>query len=169
MTFKQKRSYKRKARRLMISAYIVLALFVLLIISSIWWVSKFNEPAFGLQNQSTQMLVFIIVFVSFPFTGLLLGIFSSWNTMERRTYLRNIREWRERNYFRIILDLVERGLLVKTISYYNSMPQGVIRDHTYAILVNEFSKSSDPKLAEQGREKMKEMKEQYDPAKVEFK
>lgn len=169
MNFKQKRLYKRRSKRLMIAAYIVLALFVLLIASSIWWVSKFDTPAFGIKTESTQMIVFIVIFVSFPFTGMILAMFSSWDSGERRRYLLNIRKWRTRNFFQIILDLVEKGRLQESISYHNSMDQGEMRSHLFAVLVREFSKSNDPELVEIARKKLKETRSRFDPAKVEFK
>ncbi|MFA5366667.1 MAG: hypothetical protein WC333_02185 [Dehalococcoidia bacterium] len=151
----------------MIAAYGLLILFVLLIASSIWWVSKYHTPAFGIKTEN-QMISFIIIFVAFPFTGLLLAMFSMWDKGARMDYMRNIKEWRTRNFFQIILDLVERGQLQESISYHNSMSQGEMKSHLFAVLVREFSKSNDPELNEIAKKKLKEVRSTYDPAKVKF-
>ena len=153
----------------MIVAYCVLATFILVIASAIWWVSKFHEPAFGLESSSNQMGVFIFFFAALPFTGLLFAIFSSWDKNARINYLCKLKEWREMNFFRIILRMIESGLLKETIPYYNSLPQGKLRDYLFAILITEFIKSNDPVLSEQGKDKLSKILEVNDPAKVEFK
>jgi hypothetical protein len=165
--FKEKRQSKKRAKSFLIIAYGIMIMFIIIIIIGILYVSTYHKPIIN-PEKNLKLITFFLIFMGLPFLSIMFAMFSINNLNKRKIYLRNIREYRKRKFFLIVLDLIENNLIMKAIDYYNSIPQGKLKDYLFAILIYESRNSGDQKFVEEGKQKMREIKELYSPDKVNF-
>ncbi len=162
MTYKQKHRNKRRARVFLTLAYSTLVLFVAFIVFAIWYGMVHHEPVFH------SPVAIAVAMTSLPLLALVFGMISTFNANDRMAYLRSIKEWREKRHFQITVEHLLAGDIRGSLPYYESMPQGKMRDILYGAVVFLGHTLEDQKLADACIERIRILREKSDPSKVEF-
>ncbi len=157
MTFKKKRRSKKMAK---LFAWLTLATFVLYVALM---VAIITLPILVKSNKAAVFIVTIPIM-----TMIVLWFVSMNSAMTRGFYLKKIKEWRERRFFQITVEHILAGDLQGSFRYYESIPQGLLRDYLYAVIIFTGHTSDDQELAEKCRQRIKSLREKFAPETVKF-
>ena len=158
MTFKKKRRSKKLARLFTWLTWTTLILYAGFITFAI-----IHAP---LVNTSIEALFVVmgplIVMVTLWFTGMSYS-------MTRNAYMRSIREWRSRNFFRVTLTMILAGEnILKIEPYYGCIRTEGLREIIQGMYIHSLYVSDDPATAERGRMRIENLLAKHDPDTVEF-
>jgi len=166
MNFKTKRKYKKYANIFFILAYLMAIIFFMIMASMVLYaikVSKSDSPILIL----TLLLSPIILSMVFGFIG------SAYRN-ERLFYKAKIKEYRQRKFFKQIINLIKINNFKDAKNIYNTLITEkeykrflypyIVAASIYAYAYTE----SDIERSRYGEEKLQAVLEFYDPNKIEF-
>jgi hypothetical protein len=161
--FKLKRRYKT----LTWLGYLSIAFFALFLTSTII-----------IRNHSTGdwtaswIVISLMVGLLLPlFAGMMFTFYAGFSRQQLVIYKRNIRVYRARKFATTIISLIQEDKIQEAVNLYISnkyYPESTLDDYLYGMLIARCQGSTVEKLHRVGQRKMDEVKEKFDPAKVEF-
>jgi uncharacterized membrane protein (DUF485 family) len=158
MTFKKKRRNKKMARLFAWLTWTTLILYAGFITFAI-----IHAP---LMNTSIEAM---IVVMGPLIVMVILWFVSMQCSMKRNIYMRSIREWRNKNFFRITLTMILAGEEPSKITpYYGSISRGFLQDFITGMFVHSMYVSEEPRFAEIGRDRVEDLLARHDPDAVKF-
>jgi hypothetical protein len=126
---------------------------------------------FGTTFNSPIVLITALTLLVVPlFGGLMFTMLSQSCRQQLYSYKNGIHQYRARKFFITIMKLIEAGEINKAVDLYRvvHMPEKVLDDMLYCILITECKYADDDKLKVVGQTKTNKLKEVFDPAKIKF-
>lgn len=105
------------------------------------------------------------------FLGLILGSHAQFSRQRLLMYKRDIRVYRARQVATRVINLIQEDKIQEAVDLYISMkyyPEGTLDDYLYGMLIARAQCSTIEKLQKVGQRKMDEVKEKFNPAKVQL-
>ena len=161
--FKLKRRYKT----LTWLGYLSLLFFVLFLTTTII-IRNHSEGEWN----NPVIIISIMVGLLLPlFMGMLFAFYAGFSRQQLLIYRKDIRVYRARKVATTVINLIQEDKIQEAVDLYISMkyyPESTLDDYLYGMLIARCQGSTVEKLQKVGQRKMDEVKEKFNPAKVEL-
>jgi RsiW-degrading membrane proteinase PrsW (M82 family) len=161
MEASKKRSLKRKAKRCLITGYLLALLSITLLIVTII-VRNNTEGEWG----NATVITFLCCFMLPLFAGLVFAVFSGMYKAELQVYKSMIIRKRARRAFIWILDAFKAGEFRKALDIYTDYNVGcekVMSDILYGIVLGEIRNNPDPDWQKKANDRLDKLREIFNP------
>ena len=163
----RKRQLKKRYKTLMWLGYLCVAFFALFLTTII--IVRSHSTG---DWTAPWIVIFLMTGLLLPlFAGLVFGMYASLARNELLKYKRNIQVYRARWFAIEAIEYLQDGEIQQAIDEYikcNWYPEKTLDDYTYGMLIMACHLSKEDKHHKQGLHRINEMKDRFDPAKVEL-
>jgi len=105
------------------------------------------------------------------FAGMMFTFYAGFSRQRLLIYKKDIRVYRARQVATRVINLIQEDKMQEAVDLYISMkyyPEATLDDYLYGMLISRCQGSTIEKLQKVGQRKMDEVKEKFNPAKVEL-
>lgn len=160
MNFKTKRHNKKMSKLFFSLAYGMVIIWAIMIVTFMIMLISPTKPIHNSNN--TDILVTISFFLPLILC-IVFGFIGQSFLNERTTYKANIKEYRQRKFFRQTILLMREGNLNKAIDTYDLVTKYEYRKFLYPFFLNEFLHSTNEIQQKKGEAKLAIVLDEYSP------
>jgi hypothetical protein len=163
----RKRQLKKRYKTLVWLGYLSVAFFALFLTTTI----IIRNHSTGDWSSPTIMIPILVGLLLPLFAGLMFASYSSFTRSDLLRYKYQIQAYRARKVATAVINLIQEDKIQEAVDLYISMkyyPERRLDDYLYGMLIARSQGSTIEKLQKVGQRKMDEVKEEFNPAKVQL-